>query len=47
MAANWAYLDLPTGVAGDMLLAALLDLGVPQRVIDEPLAVLGLSLIHI
>ena len=42
MAANWAYLDLPTGVAGDMLLAALLDLGVPQRVIDEPLAALGL-----
>ena len=41
MAANWAYLDLPTGVAGDMLLAALLDLGVPQRVIDEPLAALG------
>ncbi len=43
MAANWAYLDLPTGVAGDMLLAALLDLGVPQRVIDEPLAALGLQ----
>ena len=42
MAANWAYLDLPTGVAGDMLLASLLDLGVPQRVIDEPLAALGL-----
>ena len=42
MAANWAYLDLPTGVAGDMLLAALLDLGVPERVIDEPLAALGL-----
>ena len=43
MAANWASLDLPTGVAGDMLLAALLDLGVPQRVIDEPLAALGLQ----
>jgi len=43
MAANWAYLDLPTGVAGDMLLAALLDLGVPQRVIDEPLVALGLQ----
>ena len=43
MAANWAYLDLPTGVAGDMLLAALLDLGVPERVIDEPLAKLGLQ----
>ena len=43
MAANWAYLDLPTGVAGDMLLAALLDLGVPKRVIDEPLAALGLQ----
>ena len=43
MAANWAYLDLPTGVAGDMLLAALLDLGVPERVIDEPLATLGLQ----
>ena len=43
MAANWAYLDLPTGVAGDMLLAALLDLGVPQRVIEEPLAALGLQ----
>ena len=43
MAANWAYLDLPTGVAGDMLLAALLDLGVPQRVIDEPLAAFGLQ----
>ena len=43
MAANWATLDLPTGVAGDMLLAALLDLGVPQRVIDEPLAALGLQ----
>ncbi|MFM1811978.1 MAG: hypothetical protein RLZZ336_916, partial [Cyanobacteriota bacterium] len=36
-------LDCPTGLAGNMLLAALLDLGVPTSVIDEPLAALGLA----
>ena len=36
-------LDCPTGLAGNMLLAALLDLGVPHEVVDEPLAALGLS----
>jgi len=35
--------DCPTGLAGDMLLAACLDLGVPQPVIEEPLAALGLA----
>ena len=35
--------DCPTGLAGNMLLAALLDLGVPEAVIDEPLAALGLA----
>jgi hypothetical protein len=38
-----ALIDCPTGLAGDMLLAALLDLGVPETVIQEPLAALGLA----
>ncbi len=38
-----AFLDCPTGVAGDMLLAALFDLGLPSAVVEEPLAALGLA----
>ena len=38
-----ALIDCPTGLAGNMVLAALLDLGLPQAVIDAPLAALGLS----
>ena len=38
-----ALLDCPTGLAGNMLLAALLDLGLPPEVIAAPLAVLGLE----
>jgi uncharacterized protein (TIGR00299 family) protein len=38
-----ALLDVPTGIAGNMLLAALLDLGVPETVIHGPLAQLGLA----
>ncbi|MFZ0408179.1 MAG: LarC family nickel insertion protein [Cyanobium sp.] len=38
-----ALIDCPTGLAGDMLLAALLDLGLPQSVIDGPLEALGLA----
>jgi uncharacterized protein (TIGR00299 family) protein len=38
-----AYLDCPTGVAGDMLLAALFDLGLPAAVVEEPLERLGLA----
>ncbi|MEX1317037.1 MAG: LarC family nickel insertion protein, partial [Synechococcaceae cyanobacterium] len=38
-----ALLDCPTGLAGNMLLAALLDLGVPRAVVSEPLAALGLA----
>ena len=37
------YIDCPTGLAGDMLLAALLDLGVPLEVIKAPLEQLGLK----
>ena len=38
-----AVLDAPTGLAGNMLLAALLDLGVPEAVVNEPLVALGLG----
>ena len=38
-----ALIDCPTGLAGNMLLAALLDLGLPQESIDAPLAALGLG----
>ena len=37
------FVDCPTGLAGDMLLAAFLDLGVPRAVIEAPLAGLGLE----
>ena len=38
-----ALLDCPTGLAGNMLLAALIDLGLPLAVIEAPLAALGLD----
>lgn len=36
-------IDCPTGLAGDMLLSALLDLGVPESVVHQPLQALGLA----
>jgi uncharacterized protein (TIGR00299 family) protein len=36
-------IDCPTGLAGNMLLAALLDAGVPEAVIQAPLAAFGLE----
>jgi uncharacterized protein (TIGR00299 family) protein len=38
-----ALVDCPTGLAGNMLLAALFDLGLPREVLDAPLAALGLD----
>lgn len=38
-----AVIDCPTGLAGNMLLAALLDAGVPESVIHAPLEALGLE----
>ncbi|QVV67775.1 nickel pincer cofactor biosynthesis protein LarC [Synechococcus sp. LA31] len=38
-----AWVDCPTGLAGNMLLAALLDLGLPEAVVAQPLAALGLG----
>jgi uncharacterized protein (TIGR00299 family) protein len=37
------WVDAPTGLAGDMLLAGLFDLGVPISAIEEPLNSLGLA----
>lgn len=38
-----ALVDCPTGLAGNMLLAALFDLGLPQAAVEAPLAALGLA----
>ena len=38
-----ALIDCPTGLAGNMLLAALFDLGVPPAVLEQPMAALGLT----
>ena len=35
--------DCPTGLAGDMLLAACLDLGVSRSCVEQPLSTLGLD----
>jgi uncharacterized protein (TIGR00299 family) protein len=37
------FFDCPSGISGDMTLAALLDLGVPRDVFDDVIAALGLT----
>ncbi|NEP76456.1 nickel insertion protein, partial [Okeania sp. SIO2G5] len=41
--AKVAYLDCPTGIAGDMCLGAIVDAGMPLDYLDEQLATLGIS----
>lgn len=41
------FLDAPSGLAGDMIIAALVDLGVPQRVIEEAVATLPIKGFHL
>ena len=36
-------IECSPGISGDMLLGALYDLGVPQKVIEQPLIDLGLK----
>ena len=38
-----ALVDCPTGLAGNMLLTALFDLGLPTAAVEQPLAALGLA----
>ena len=38
-----AYIECPTGVAGDMFLGALIDAGVPWDYLQDNLAKLGIS----
>jgi hypothetical protein len=40
---KWIVFDCPSGIAGDMTLGALVDLGVPLEVIEAALATLPLS----
>ncbi len=41
------FLDAPSGLAGDMIIAALVDLGVPERVISDAVAKLPLKGFHL
>ena len=41
------YLDCYAGIAGDMTLAALIDLGVPEQVVRDAIAALGLPEIEL
>ena len=40
---SWAYLECPTGIAGDMCLGALVDIGVPWQYLIDRLQGLGIG----
>jgi pyridinium-3,5-bisthiocarboxylic acid mononucleotide nickel chelatase len=41
------FLDAPSGLAGDMIIAALVDLGVPAQVVGDALASLAITGFHV
>jgi hypothetical protein len=41
------FLDAPSGLAGDMIIAALVDLGVPQNVVQDALSKIALKDVHV
>ncbi len=41
------FLDAPSGLAGDMVIAALVDLGVPEDVVERAVAALPLRAFHV
>ncbi len=41
------FLDAPSGLAGDMIVAALVDLGVPEKVVTDVLAALPVAGFHV
>lgn len=41
------FFDAPSGLAGDMIIASLVDLGVPQGVVEKAIAGLGLPGVHV
>ncbi|HXN34208.1 MAG TPA: nickel pincer cofactor biosynthesis protein LarC [Polyangiaceae bacterium] len=46
-AAKVLFLDAPSGLAGDMIVAALVDLGVPREVVADALAELPVTGFHV
>jgi uncharacterized protein (TIGR00299 family) protein len=46
-ASKLLFLDAPSGLAGDMIIAALVDLGVPARVVTDAIERLGIAGFHV